>query len=354
MTIGDRKRHEIVAAALDVTVRFGSAVALDRVSLTVCPGAVVALLGPNGAGKTTLVHVLVGLRRPAGGRVVLFGRSPRDWRARRGLGVVLQEMSFLPHSRVVEVLELVRAHHRAPVPVADLLRRFNLETLPHSDLRRLSSGQRRRLVLAMAFAGRPRLLVLDEPFSSLDVDSQALLRHELARHAAGGGSVVMTTHQPEEVSALATHAVLLRGGRVAAAGSVDSLAALAGEFRQPAGPPRESGSPPSPEMAAHTESPGGSGRTAPSAIAGRTGSSGGSGRAGPSAMAGLARPPGDVGVAAPWEIAGVAAPAERSDLPSSAAGTGLPDDRRRAAPSSAKGGLSAGEGAAQHPDEEAG
>lgn len=240
MSIRDRECPEIVAAALDVTVRFGSAVALDDVSLIVRRGAAVALLGPNGAGKTTLVNVLVGLRRPRRGRVVLFGRSPRDWRARRALGVVLQEMSFLPHSRAVEVLELVRAHHPTPVPTADLLRRFNLDTLAHSDVRRLSPGQRRRLVIAMAFAGRPRLLVLDEPLAALDLESQALVRRELARHVADGGSVVLTTHEPEEVAALATHAVLLRGGRVVASGTVTSLTARLEDLRRSA-PPRGDG-----------------------------------------------------------------------------------------------------------------
>jgi ABC-2 type transport system ATP-binding protein len=190
---------------------------LTDVTVAVPRGAAVALLGPNGSGKTTLVGLLAGLRRPRRGRVEIFGRPPQDWRARRRLGVVPQEISFLPFSRVGEVLDLIRAHYPSPAAIEDLLDRFELRALAASDVGRLSPGQRRRLAIAMAFAGRPSLLILDEPTAGLDQHSRRLVWHELEAFARAGGTIVLASHDLEEARSLADHAVLLDSGRVLAA-----------------------------------------------------------------------------------------------------------------------------------------
>ncbi|MDQ7843935.1 MAG: ABC transporter ATP-binding protein [Armatimonadota bacterium] len=226
------ERGATAASAQGVTKRFGDTTALDGVTVAVPLGAVVALLGPNGAGKTTLVSLLTGTRRADGGRVELFGEDPRHWRARRRLGVVPQEISFPHLLRVREVIDLVRAHYADPVPTPELLHRFGLEAEAGREVARLSSGQRRRLAVALAFAGRPALLVLDEPTAGLDLQLRRIFWQELRAHVASGGSILLTTHYLEEAEALADHVVLLHRGRVLASGTVSEVKASVERSRQ--------------------------------------------------------------------------------------------------------------------------
>lgn len=208
-----------------VSKRIGDSIVLDDVTLSVDRGQCVALLGPNGAGKTTLISLITGLRRPDRGHVALFGRNPRDWRARRRLGVVFQETGFPPHLRVRELIELVAAHYHDSVGQGDLLARFGLTPLAARETGRLSPGQRRRLAVALAFAGNADLLVLDEPGTGLDVQARESLRDELRRHTRAGGSIILTTHHLEEVHALAHEVVLLNRGQVRAIGPAAQLLA---------------------------------------------------------------------------------------------------------------------------------
>ena len=156
-------------AALDrVTKRFGHTTALDGVSFTIASGDVIALLGRNGAGKSTALAVLLGLRCPDAGTARLFGVDPRRASARQLVGVALQESAFPATLRVRELVELVRAHYVFPLPVPAVLRRFGLEGLSNRQLGGLSGGERRRVGVALAFAGRPSFVVLDEPTAGLD------------------------------------------------------------------------------------------------------------------------------------------------------------------------------------------
>jgi ABC-2 type transport system ATP-binding protein len=222
----------VIAAALRaVTKRFGDTAALDAVDLELRPGEVLALLGPNGAGKTTALSLLLGLRRPDSGRVELFGRDPRLPAARVVVGATPQESGFPPTLRVLELLDLVRAHFPAPAPAVELLARFGLTAIARRQTGGLSSGERRRLSVALAFAGRPRALFLDEPTAGLDVESRRAVWEELRSYAAAGGTVLLTTHYLEEAEALASRVVLLARGRVAAEGSPAELSARAGAAR---------------------------------------------------------------------------------------------------------------------------
>ena len=220
------------ASAQGVVKRFGATTALHGVTLSVPRGTALALVGPNGAGKTTLVSLLTGTRTPDAGRVELFGGDPRRWRFRRRMGVVPQEIGFLPCLRVREIVDLVRAHYEEPVSTAALLARFGLESEVDVDVARLSSGQRRRLAVVLAFAGRPDLLVLDEPTAGLDLQARRRLWEELRAHTRAGGSILLTTHYLAEVEALAHQVVVLFRGRVLAAGTVrDVKVSAAGQVR---------------------------------------------------------------------------------------------------------------------------
>ncbi|WP_456477071.1 ABC transporter ATP-binding protein [Oceanithermus sp.] len=213
----------MIAVFENARKRLGPVQALRGVSLEVREGELLALLGPNGAGKTTLVSLLVGLRAPDAGRVRLAGRDPRDPAARRALGVTPQGTGFPPTLRVREVVELVRAHYPNPLPTAEVLARFGLEGLASRNVQALSGGQARRLAVALAFAGNPRLAVLDEPTTGLDVESRRSLWREIQRFKQGGGTVLLTTHYLEEAESLATRVVVLNRGRVVAEGAPEAI-----------------------------------------------------------------------------------------------------------------------------------
>jgi ABC-2 type transport system ATP-binding protein len=218
----------VIAAALHGAVkRFGETTALDGVDLEVRAGEVVALLGPNGAGKTTALSLLIGLRRPDAGRVELFGRDPRIPAARAAIGVTPQESGFPPTLRVREIVDLVRAHFAHPAPTEDLLARFGLEVIARRQAGGLSGGERRRLSVAIAFAGRPRALFLDEPSAGLDVETRRGVWREVRAYAAGGGTVLLTTHYLEEAEALASRVVLIARGAIVAEGSPSEVSARA-------------------------------------------------------------------------------------------------------------------------------
>ncbi|SCF11091.1 ABC-2 type transport system ATP-binding protein [Micromonospora matsumotoense] len=221
----------ILAHADQATRRYGDVLALDRVDLTVHAGELVGLLGPNGAGKSTLINMLVGLRRPTAGRVELFGGDPRQPAARRQLGVTPQETGLPGTLRVGEVIDFVAAHFPDPVPRAELLDRFGLTDQVRRQTGGLSGGQRRRLAVALAFVGRPRLVILDEPTTGLDVEARHTLWEAIRSFHADGGTVLLSSHYLEEVEALAQRVVVLGQGRVLADDTVDAIRGIVGVRR---------------------------------------------------------------------------------------------------------------------------
>ncbi|MCM0678190.1 ABC transporter ATP-binding protein [Micromonospora phytophila] len=221
----------ILARADQLSRRYGDVLALDRVDLDVRAGELVGLLGPNGAGKSTLLNLLVGLRRPTAGRVELFGGDPRDPASRRRIGVTPQETGLPGTLRVGEVVDFVSAHHPDPVPRAELLDRFGLGELARRQTGGLSGGQRRRLAVALAFAGRPRLVLLDEPTTGLDVEARHTLWEAIRAFHDDGGTVLLTSHYLEEVEALARRVVVIGQGRVLADDTVDAIRDIVGVRR---------------------------------------------------------------------------------------------------------------------------
>jgi len=200
----------------DVTRTFGPVTALDSVSLSVAPGELVGLLGPNGAGKTTLLSLVSGLRRPDSGTVRLFGGDPRDAVNRAGLGTTPQETGLPDTLRVGEVVDLVARHYPDPMPAGELLERFGLATFTRRQTGALSGGQKRRLAVALALVGRPRLVLLDEPTTGLDVEARHELWSALRSFHAEGATVVVTSHYLEEIEALAERVVVVGQGKILA------------------------------------------------------------------------------------------------------------------------------------------
>lgn len=206
-----------------VTRRFDATVALDGVSLTVRRGELVGLLGPNGAGKTTLLSLIEGVRRPDSGTVRLFGGDPRDPASRTRLGTTPQETGLPPTLRVREVVDFVAGHYPDPMPTAELLDTFGLTDLARRQTGGLSGGQKRRLAVALAMAGRPELVLLDEPTTGLDVDARHVLWEALRAFHASGVTVVVTSHYLEEIEALAERVVVVDQGHVLADDTLDAV-----------------------------------------------------------------------------------------------------------------------------------
>ncbi len=220
----------MLARTIDVTRRYGDRLALDGVSLDIPAGGVVGLLGPNGAGKSTLINLLVGLRRPTSGTAELFGGDPRDPASRRRIGVTPQETGLPATLRVAECVAFVAAHFADPVPTGELLEAFGLAEFARRQTGGLSGGQKRRLAVALAFAGRPELVFLDEPTTGLDVQARRDLWTYIKDYGRTG-TVVLTSHYLEEIEALADRVVVVAGGRVLADDTVAAIRGMVGIHR---------------------------------------------------------------------------------------------------------------------------
>jgi ABC-2 type transport system ATP-binding protein len=220
-----------VAEVESVTKRFGEVVALDRLTLSADAGSTIALLGANGAGKTTLISLLLGLRTPDGGRVRVLGGDPRAAAVRSSIGTALQDVGLPATLRADELVRFVAAHFANAAPVGELLARFGLDRVAMRQAGGLSGGQRRRLALALAFAGRPPLVILDEPTASLDPDGRSAVWAAVEELRRDGGTILVATHDLHEAEAVADRVVVLDAGRVVADGSPRAIAARAGTTR---------------------------------------------------------------------------------------------------------------------------
>tara|TARA_B100000676_G_C18070209_1_gene843774 strand:+ start:1534 stop:2211 length:678 start_codon:yes stop_codon:yes gene_type:complete len=220
-----------VAELIDVHKRFADTEALRGLSMTVMQGEIVAVLGPNGAGKTTAMNLLLGLRQPDQGTVRLYGQDPRNWCARRNIGVTPQDTDFPEALISREIIELVRTHFPKPASTSDLIERFGLEGFVDRQTGGLSGGQKRRLALALAFAGNPDVAFLGEPTTGLDPGVRRDFWRTMKDFANQGGTLLLTTHYLEEAEALASRVVLIDRGQILMEGNVEEIRAQVGLMR---------------------------------------------------------------------------------------------------------------------------
>jgi ABC-2 type transport system ATP-binding protein len=209
---------------------FGATEVLHGVDFDVRYGEVFCLLGPNGAGKTTTLEILEGFRRPTGGTVRVLGLNPaaQAARLRERAGMVLQECGFPRHARVGELVNLWRSYYQNPRPLGDLLDVVELTEVRSTQVRKLSVGQRRRLDFALALAGDPDLIFLDEPTTGFDPEARRRCWAAIENLRGLGKTILLTTHYLDEAERLADRIAILRAGRIELAGTTQEVAALGG------------------------------------------------------------------------------------------------------------------------------
>jgi ABC-2 type transport system ATP-binding protein len=209
--------------ARSLTKRYGGLLALDAVSFTLHRGEIVGYLGPNGSGKSTTVNIVVGLLEPSSGSIAIDGRTlshdPIGYKQK--IGYVPEEPYLYTHLTATEYLTLVARLRRIPQALADaripkLLQLFQLHDSRYSTMAAYSKGMRQRVLLAAALMHNPDLLVLDEPFSGLDVNAGLLFRALLALLAADGRMILFSTHRFDMVEKLCSRVVILSSGRLVA------------------------------------------------------------------------------------------------------------------------------------------
>ncbi|GLY03022.1 MULTISPECIES: ABC transporter ATP-binding protein [Actinoplanes] len=217
------------AVHLDAVVkRFGTVTAVDGMDLRIRPGEVVALLGPNGAGKTTTIDMLLGLAEPTTGQVRVYGHAPHEAVAKGLVSAVMQTGGLLKDYTVEETVRLIAVLFRKPrSAVGEALERAGIADIAGRLVGKCSGGQQQRLRFAMALLPDPKLLILDEPTTGMDVGGRHDFWTAIRQDARDGRTVVFATHYLEEADAYADRVVFVRRGRVVADGTASEVKALA-------------------------------------------------------------------------------------------------------------------------------
>jgi len=210
--------------------RFGEKVAVDGIDLTVPTGSFFGLVGPNGAGKTTTLSMVTGLLRPDSGRIWIHGLDvwQRPIEAKRLIGVLSDGVRLfdrLTGEQLITYSGLLSGMTRETVAerAADLLRLLDLESAAGTLVVDYSAGMSKKIALACALVHAPRLLVLDEPFESVDPVSSANIRDILSSYARSGGTVIVSSHSMDLVERMCDHVAVVSVGRVLVAGTIDAV-----------------------------------------------------------------------------------------------------------------------------------
>jgi len=223
-----------------LTKSYGSLQALQNVSLDVKVGEFFGLLGPNGAGKTTLISILAGLCRPDSGRAFVMGTNVQAnfIKARRLLGVVPQELVFDPFFTVRETLRFQSGYfgiHDNDDWIDEIMIHLDLTSKANSNMRSLSGGMKRRVLVAQALVHRPPVIVLDEPTAGVDVELRQSLWKFISRLNQDGHTILLTTHYLEEAESLCGRIAMLKSGQVVALDTTQNLLARYGAHKSQAG-----------------------------------------------------------------------------------------------------------------------
>lgn len=202
---------------------YGDVRAVDGIDLEIRRGEMVALLGRNGAGKSTTIGLLLGLNEPDAGEVRVFGGAPADAVRAGRVGAMLQDTRPIPRVTVRELVGFVAGTYPDPMPVGEALSLAGLTELAGRRVDRLSGGQAQRVRFAVALAGNPELVVLDEPTAALDVEARRAFWRAMRGYARRGNTVLFSTHHLEEADGNADRIVVVDRGRIVADGGSETI-----------------------------------------------------------------------------------------------------------------------------------
>jgi ABC-2 type transport system ATP-binding protein len=209
----------------NLVMRYGDVTAVDGIWFTAEAGQVTAVLGPNGAGKTSTIEALEGFRRPTSGIVRVAGLDPirQHNELVNHIGVMLQDGGVYPSMRAGEAAKLFCAYHGNVNEPTELIARVGLTDRTTRTWKQMSGGEQQRLKLALALAGKPDVVFLDEPTAGVDAEGRIVIRDVIRTLAAKGVAVVLTTHELGEAERLADHIIILDRGRLVATGTLAEL-----------------------------------------------------------------------------------------------------------------------------------
>ncbi len=212
-----------VLRTTNLSKSYGKVKALDNLNLTIHAGEVYGLLGPNGSGKTTTLGIIMGVLSQESGDYEWFG-GQYGVNPRKKIGAILETPNFYPYLDAYENLEIVRRIKKADnQDLGELLKQVNLFERGHSKFRTYSLGMKQRLAIAATLIGEPEVLIFDEPTNGLDPEGIAEVRVILKRIADSGKTVLMASHILDEVEKICSHVVILRKGKLLAAGPVGAI-----------------------------------------------------------------------------------------------------------------------------------
>ena len=210
-----------------LTKRYGATTAVNDLTLQVNAGEILAFLGPNGAGKTTTIDMMLGLARPNAGTVQIYGKLPVEAIARGEIAAVMQTGGLLKDFTVSETVQYTASLYPHARPVSEVLDRAGIGGIASRRVGQCSGGEQQRLRFAMALLSDPRLLILDEPTTGMDVEGRREFWQAIREDAKRGRTILFATHYLDEADAYADRIVLIREGSIVADGTTAEIKNLA-------------------------------------------------------------------------------------------------------------------------------
>ncbi|MFT5674128.1 MAG: ABC-2 type transport system ATP-binding protein [Paraglaciecola sp.] len=221
----ESESKDVIATLRNVSKSYSGSLALNNISLDIKRGEVLAILGANGAGKTTLINVMLGRLAIQAGEVQLFSSEPGSIAVKRNTGAMLQVASFPETLKIKEHIQLFQSYYPCPMDYQQVLAYSGLENMQNRYSRKLSGGEKQRLLFALSICGNPKLLFLDEPSAGMDLESRQRLWQAVGDLKKAGASIVLTTHYMQEAEHLADRILVLNQGQIVKQGSSEEIKA---------------------------------------------------------------------------------------------------------------------------------